>query len=610
MPTWLGSSLDRVAVRAEPVHVAKLLAVVVAYLAAAKGITAERERAETGLRDAAEARFLGAFEGVPSGMAVVSLEGRFEQVNAALCEMTGYAREELEAAGFESITYANELIDMQHHLDLLLAGDISSYETEQRCVHASGETMWMTLQATLLRDAHGEPTHFLTQMLDITDRRRDEEELRYMVDHDLPTGLLNRRSFERELEAHLDRGRRYGLEGAAVMLDLDGFKQVNDSLGHHAGDELIVRVARTLRSRLRESDVLARLSGDEFIVLLPKVDRAGAREVARDLLTAIRTTEMQSGEGGSRSITASAGVAMIEDGEEQTGEDIMVSADLAMYDAKDEGRDRIAFYSCDERARTRTQGRMTWVQRIRGALEEDRFTLLAQPIVELSTGRTTQHELLLRMRDATGDLIPPGAFLPIAERLDMVSEIDRWVVRSAMDLLQKHERPGAALTLEVNLSTRSLVDPALLELIEAELGRTRISPERLIFEVPETAAVTNLAATRSFGERLSELGCRFALDDFGAGFGSFYYLKHLPFDFVKIDAEFVRNCARNQTDRLLIGAVVDIARGLGKKTIAELVGDEETLRVLRRLGVDYGQGYHLGRPEPAEVLSRAALASA
>jgi EAL domain-containing protein (putative c-di-GMP-specific phosphodiesterase class I) len=275
----------------------------------------------------------------------------------------------------------------------------------------------------------------------------------------------------------------------------------------------------------------------------------------------------------------------------------MVNADLAMYDAKEAGRDRLVVYSSNG-AHARTMGRMTWVERIRGALEEDRFTLLAQPIVELSTGRILQHELLLRMQEETGDLIRPGAFLDTAERLDVVQEIDRWVVRRAIAMLEERERHGRALTVEVNISARSLGDPQLLELIEAELGRARIPAERLIFEVTETAAVANMPAARGFGERLSELGCRFALDDFGAGFGSFYYLKHLPFDFLKIDGEFVRNCTNSHTDRLLIGAVVDIAHGLKKKTIAEIVRDDQTVRLLTRLGVDYGQGYHLGRPQP------------
>ena len=312
-------------------------------------VTVERERAEAGLREAAEARFSDAFEGAPCGMAVVSLEGRFQRVNAALCESTGYRREALEAVGLESLLDADELIDVRRHLALLAAGEMSSYKTDKRCRHASGDAMWLTLQTTLVRDANGEPGHFLTQMLDITDRRRDEERLRYMVDHDSLTGLLNRRSFERELTAHLERGRRYGLEGAALMLDLEGLKDVNDSFGHHVGDQLILRVAGALHSRLRETDILARLSGDEFVALLPNADRAGARQVARELLVAVRAVRLPIPGGGPRSVTASVGVAMIEGNVDLSSEDIMVNADLAMYAAKEAGRDRLAFYRSDER---------------------------------------------------------------------------------------------------------------------------------------------------------------------------------------------------------------------------------------------------------------------
>jgi diguanylate cyclase (GGDEF)-like protein/PAS domain S-box-containing protein len=553
----------------------------------------ERRRAERAVQEAEE-RFRGAFEEAPIGMALARLDGRFQQVNRALCEMLGYSRVELEARSLVSLSDDGDSADDSAQMRSLLTGQTRCYKAERRYRHARGHSVWGALQATVLRDSSGEAAYFLVQFLDVTDRRRYEENLEHMAHHDALTGLLNRRSFERTLEAHLKQADRYGHEGAVLLLDLDNFKYINDSLGHRAGDELINAVAQALSARLRETDLLARLGGDEFAVLLPKESAAEAESVANALLEAVREQEVWTPDGRVRTITASVGIATIEDTPTLAGEDIMVNADLAMYDAKEAGRDRLAFAGDDDSAQLRMKGRMTWVERIRTALEEERFTLLAQPIVELATGRVAQHELLLRMRDeTTGELIPPGAFLYLAERLDLIQEIDRWVVGSAIALLEEHAGP----VVEVNLSGRSLGDPRLLELVESELTRSGVVPARLIFEVTETAAVRNIPAAKRFGERLTELGCRFALDDFGAGFGSFNYLKNLPLDFLKIDGEFIANCRDSHTDQLLIQAVVDIAHGLGKKTVAEFVGDEETVRLLARLGVDYGQGFYLGHPE-------------
>jgi EAL domain-containing protein (putative c-di-GMP-specific phosphodiesterase class I) len=244
---------------------------------------------------------------------------------------------------------------------------------------------------------------------------------------------------------------------------------------------------------------------------------------------------------------------------------------------------------------------------IRDALAEDRFVLHAQPIVDLESGRTGQYELLLRMVGRDGSIIPPGRFLPVAERFDLIGQLDRWVVRRAIAMLAGARADGHDITVEVNLSGRSTGDPELLALIEAELQESGVDPARLIFEITETTAVANIPAAQAFAARLADLGCRFALDDFGAGFGSFYYLKHLPFDYLKIDGEFVRHCAEDRTDQLVIQAVVDIARGLGKRTVAEQAGDDATIALLRDLGVDQAQGYFLGRPAPlAEWLAPAA----
>jgi len=251
---------------------------------------------------------------------------------------------------------------------------------------------------------------------------------------------------------------------------------------------------------------------------------------------------------------------------------------------------------------------MTWGKRIRSALSENRFVLYAQPIMGVNTGETTRYELLLRLGDQPGEVVLPGEFLHIAERLDLIQEIDRWVVNEALEALAGQAADERA-TLEVNLSGRSVGDPVLLDMIERGVEEHGVDPSRLVFEVTETAAVANIQRASTFATRLADLGCHFALDDFGAGFGSFYYLKHLPFDFLKIDGEFVRGCLDSRTDQLVIEAVVGIARGLGKETIAEFVEEPRTAAFLQQQGVDYLQGYWIGRPEPAkDALKRVAAA--
>jgi diguanylate cyclase (GGDEF)-like protein/PAS domain S-box-containing protein len=545
----------------------------------------------------AQELFHRVFDEAPIGMAMLDLELRFEGVNDALCQITGYSREQLEATGPEAITDPDDLGKHDREIAALIAGDADGFRCEKRFVHAGRGPVWVAVQMTVLRDADARPLRLIAQIQDITDRRSSEERLVYLADHDPLTGLLNRRSFERELDAHRMREARYGGRGAMIMLDLDHFKFINDTLGHPAGDEAIITASRVLASRLRGTDVLARLGGDEFAVLLPTADSAQARLVADELLGALRSETVELGRHA-RPLAASAGIALFESTEALSGEDVLVNADLAMYDAKISGRDRIELYAPDEPGGSRMKGRLTWAQRIGGALQHDGFTLLAQPIVELATGRTTQHELLLRMRDEHGEHVLPGSFLYIAERLGMVQEIDRWVTTQAINLLAEHRDDGEELTLEVNLSGLSVGDPELLALVSRELERTGVAPRSLIFEITETAAVVNMPRAAQFIRDLNELGCRFALDDFGAGYGSFYYLKHLPFDFLKIDGEFVKNCRTSATDRLLLKAAVDIAAGMGKRTIAEFVGDQETVRLLANLGVDYGQGFHLGHPEP------------
>jgi diguanylate cyclase (GGDEF)-like protein/PAS domain S-box-containing protein len=542
----------------------------------------------------AQERFRRAFEDAPIGMAVADLEGNYLDVNQALCAITGYPADALCGMHFSAITHPEDLAGDLAEIKALLDGDLHTTSTEKRYLRADGGVVWVTRTSTVVRDSDGVPLHFLDQVQDVTERRRFEHELRHLADHDPLTGLFNRRRFEQELDRQVSEVARYGPRGALLVLDLDHFKYVNDALGHHAGDELILSVAATLRGRLRESDILARLGGDEFAVLLPNVDEAGAQRVAADLVRAIRDEAAVGDANRRRRVTTSVGVAPFRAGD-VTGEELLIAADLAMYEAKEAGRDRFALVSRDAARPDRVRGRVSWLERIRGALADDRLVLHAQPIRNLRTGEIGHHELLLRMLGDDGELIPPGAFLPLAERFGLSPDIDRWVTERAIELLAVD--PGGT-ALEVNLSGPSLNDTTLLRIVEESVARMRVDPRRLIFEITETAAVANIPLARRFAERLMALGCRFALDDFGAGFGSFYYLKHLPFDYLKIDGEFVAGCLGNRTDQLVIEAVVRIAQGLGKETIAEFVETAELEAFLREQGVDHAQGFHVGRPMP------------
>jgi EAL domain-containing protein (putative c-di-GMP-specific phosphodiesterase class I) len=281
-----------------------------------------------------------------------------------------------------------------------------------------------------------------------------------------------------------------------------------------------------------------------------------------------------------------------------TAEEILVEADIAMYDAKEAGRDRAVVYDSRQDRQERMQARLTWVDRIRDALEGEQFVLYAQPILGLADDRVPRHELLIRMHGEDGDMVPPGTFLYIGERFDLIQEIDRWVLRQAISLLAEHKRAGREIHLEVNLSAKSVTDPEIPDFVAGQLRLQGIDGRGLCVEVTETAAIVNVDRAKRFATMLGRLGCEFALDDFGAGFASFYYLKHMAFDYVKIDGEFIRDLPSSRVNQLVVQAVVDIARGMGKRTIAEYVGDAETFELLQRYGVDYAQGFYVARPKP------------
>ncbi len=553
-------------------------------------------------RHAAEQRFRRAFEDSGVGMALLGVEGgraeRLLDVNDALCGLTQRTRADLLAMPAPALVHPEDVLAATAAVRRLLAGELDTFAQETRLLGGGGEHVWVLASLSVTRDGDGGATHLIAQLQDVSERKRFEGQLQHLADHDALTGLFNRRRFEEELERELAASVRYEGAGAVLALDLDHFKYINDSLGHTVGDELIARVAALLRERLRETDIVARLGGDEFAVILPHADEARAAGVAEDLLRTIRSGGAVTGEHGRAGTSASIGIAPFPTQRNSiTAGELLAEADIAMYDAKEGGRDRCVTYAASGQAALMAP-RLDWVDRIRRALAEDRFVLHGQPILSLGGDHRPREELLLRMVDESGDLIPPASFLAVAERFDLIQEIDRWVVREAVALLARLERSGTRAALEVNLSAKSVTDAELPAMIETELARTGVDPSGLVFEMTETAAIVNVEQAKRFAISMRELGCEFALDDFGAGFASFYYLKHLAFDYLKIDGEFIADLRGSETNQLLVRALVDIARGLGKQTIAEYVGDAETLELLRDMRVDYAQGFHVARPRP------------
>ncbi|MGH9304000.1 MAG: sensor domain-containing protein [Acidimicrobiales bacterium] len=569
------------------------------YVGAMAVVSPPTSAAQDAGSDQSGADYQAVFGQSPVAMAKISIDGHLVAMNDALVSLVGSTRSVLSGRTLVELTHPDDAAETGEALAELASGAISSHRGEQRLLARNRDPIWVSLFAQAVSYGDDKIDHVLVHFLDIADRKRVEDQLRHSTRHDSLTGLFNRTGFEEELDRQAERSSRHGAAGGLLVLDLDGFKEINDVLGHGAGDAVLVSISEVLRRWVRSTDVVARLGGDEFAVLLPYADRADAEHVASKLLRAIREHGAVLPDGHSLRITTSIGVALFDD-TELSGEAVLGRADLTMYSAKDAGRDQVAVFESGSELRPTTKSRLAWVERIALALAEDGFSLFAQPIIDLRSASISRYELLIRMLD-DGNIIGPNEFLHVAERNDLAGRIDTWVAGRAIDLLAGDEFPAQA-EIEVNLSGYSLGDAGLLSFLRKRFAESGADPSRLVFEIAETAAVSNISLAREFAEAVADIGCKFALDDFGAGFGSFSYLKHLPFDYVKIDGEFVAACLVSATDRLIIESIVTIATGLGKETVAEHVADGHTMRFLERLGVDFAQGYYIGRPAPLEQL--------
>jgi diguanylate cyclase (GGDEF)-like protein/PAS domain S-box-containing protein len=519
--------------------------------------------------------------------------GEVTYANPASLEMLGYELEEVIGRRAHELFHHTRANGLPYPASDCPAGKSLSEGATRRITdelfwHKDGSSLAVDYTSTPIREGR-RIAGVVTVFDDVTHQRQMKDQLRHQADHDSLTGLFNRRRFEQEVSGQLEYAQRYSRPGALLLMDLDTFKFVNDSFGHPIGDKLLSDVGASLSAAVRGTDVVARIGGDEFAVLLREAEETEAIGVTKKLIAAVRA-------GSDPTVGASVGIAPFDGDGEKTPDELLVAADIALYEAKEKGGGTTVLYT------GQSSQALTWVERIRSALDEDRLVVYAQPIVDLGTGGVARQELLVRMVGPDGDKIPPASFLPAAERFGLIHEIDLMVLARAIELAE------GGTSVAVNVSVRTLTDPRYLLALEATLA-AGLDPGRFDFEITETAAVANMSDAQEFARRIRELGCSLSLDDFGTGFSSFTYLKHIPAQYLKIDIEFIRELEKNPADQQLVRAIVSIARGLGQKTVAEGVEDEETLATVRRLGVDYAQGFHLGRPEAIEVGSGASMSS-
>ena len=550
---------------------------------------------ESGWGEALPFATLGAlFDDAPNGIVLLDDRGSILSANPAMADLLGASTSTLQGHNLATLSAGECDTSLGDHLREVRGGLTGRAQAFWTARHPAGHRVHLALSSTTIGGSDGSEL-ILTTAVDVSDRLRHQQQLTYMADHDALTGLMNRSRFFTELQQHLSLDNR--AHGALLLLDLDRFKEVNDSLGHGTGDHLIISIASLLGAGLGRHDIVSRLGGDEFAILLRDADAVHAEMVAKEVLERVRA-HARALDGAHRRITASIGVVLVTD-RHASASDLLAEADMTMYDAKEAGRDRYAILDFTRHTQPRTRARIEWTDRLERAIADDELVLYLQPILDLATGRVIGAEALLRLVD--GDtLVTPNQFLDVAEQSDLIVQVDQWVIARSLELLGEIQRTWPDFRLEVNLSGRSMGSPDVEETLRTGIDRHGVDPTGLVLEITETAAVADIQAARAFAQRQRAIGCRFALDDFGAGFGSFYYLKHLLFDYVKIDGEFVAQCHTNPTDSTILRAIVGITHSLGKQAIAEHVSEPEILEAVRAEGVDFAQGYHVGRPVPVE----------
>lgn len=523
-------------------------------------------------------------------------QGRFTYLNNAAHEIFGLAPKDLIGRCFFNFETGPSYISNRRFLATLKrAGEIKNYVTH--LTSSNGEDRWIGINARITQDDNGEMLGIRGTARDITEQHLATLRIAHLAMHDALTELPNRHSLQQRIESAMQNG---GV-GALLFLDIDHFKYINDNFGHRSGDQLIVGVGSALRDMMRRHNAeLYRLGGDEFAIHLPEGLRKEAIDAAETALNAVRHYRFQANDQKIISnLSASIGIALYP----FHGSDLpalLSNVDITMYQAKDLGRNRYMLFDQASDNLRSTHKRIQWAKRLRDALDEDRLVLFSQPVVRLRDQKPVHHEILVRILGEDGKYILPGHFIELAESLGLVQEIDMRVVEKLIRFMQENRQTGKKLRYFVNLSRVSISDQHWIQRFIRLLRTSSIDPSQLVFEITETAAMSEIDVTLTFIRKLKDMGCRFALDDFGAGFSSFYYLKRFEVDYLKIDGSFIRDLAADEGSRLFVKALNEVAHGLNKQVIAEWVETPEVVKLLTDMGTQFGQGYLFQKPLPLE----------
>ena len=524
--------------------------------------------------------------------------GVIRMTNEFAEQLTGYSAEQLYGRRFTDLIGDSKAHQgLLKRLHALRVDGQKRLEHEHTLVRNDGERRQIVWVHTPLKAEHTDGTALLSVGLDVTKRVKAESRMRWLANHDPLTGLVNRRRFLEEVTRCLNESFRSRQTSALLLYDLDNFKEINDTSGHAAGDALLRFVAEEIRARARKSDIVARLGGDEFGVLMPQTDASGALSFAQKLTELFRAKVFPYGEKRYR-IGVSIGIALLPHHGNDVQE-IMANADMAMFEAKRAGRSRAHLFTYEHGHAAQLTQTIYWKDVLIRALSENNLFFHYQPVVDASTGNTLYHEALLRLRLADGRIVTPAEFLVHGQRAGLSYDLDLFVVKTALKTLVANP----SKRLSINLTTAAFNEDSWIDPLLEAVKERGLQPNRLIFEITETAVIADMDKAKQIAEEVTKHGFHFAVDDFGAGFSSLYYLKQLPISYVKLDRSLVKNVATNKSDRDFVNAITTMVHAFGKQVVGEGVEDSATLKILREIGVDQVQGYFIGRPASEECAS-------